>query len=438
MLVTVAIPSGIKAYRAIDRILIDKDQILEVDLPDETYEATLRLTVVETTAPGYGAIYATNAPDGTSVLNFQEPGQVASGSKTVLVTGGKAYVSIGGFPGVTAKVIVDVETIRFAAQVESVVSTPPTPTVTEAVDFKASGQAGFYLNRGVVKTGGPSMNVYRVKPGSSTLPAVTTGTTPHRIMRAGALSGSLLSGVEVAGIEIHGYQEQVTHGLTVSYTIDAYLHDLIIRGVKGQGTTPPGETFSLEVHQSVDPEIFNVVIDGRWSGAQVSSSLLGFNSVDGGYVENLSANYSPGFGAALWQSGNYTLEAPDFRYCRRALNLERPYGVIKINRPDLRNRTSAKSAGPDVVVATSGWTPTRGPQSGVLQTSARVIITEPVWDRSRGWPLTIGVPTQGTNYAAGGNTPHTQRPEDVTVVIDGTNYTGPQNNALVRIGNYWS
>lgn len=34
--------------------------------------------------------------------------------------------------------------------------------------------------------------------------------------------------------------------------------------------------------------------------------------------------------------------------------------------------------------------------------------------------------------------PHTQRAEDVTVVIDGTTYSGPTNNALVKIGNYWN
>jgi len=53
-------------------------------------------------------------------------------------------------------------------------------------------------------------------------------------------------------------------------------------------------------------------------------------------------------------------------------------------------------------------------------------------------PLIVGVPTLGGNYAAGGNRPHTQRAEDVTVVIDGQTFTGPTNNALVKIGDYWN
>lgn len=62
---------------------------------------------------------------------------------------------------------------------------------------------------------------------------------------------------------------------------------------------------------------------------------------------------------------------------------------------------------------------------------------DPIWDRDKG-PLIVGVPTQGGNYPAGGNRPHTQRAEDVTVVIDGTTYSGPTNNSVVKIGNYWA
>ncbi len=62
---------------------------------------------------------------------------------------------------------------------------------------------------------------------------------------------------------------------------------------------------------------------------------------------------------------------------------------------------------------------------------------DPIWDRDKG-PLIVGVPTPGGNYPAGGNRPHTQRAEDVTVVIDGTTYSGPTNNSVVKIGNHWA
>lgn len=313
----------------------------------------------------------------------------------------------------------------------------PEPSETfEAVDFAQQSAGHYSLNGFEGKS--PDRTLYRVKPGSSTKPPATGGTTPYRIMRAGPVSGALRPGVVVRRFTLDGYQEQVTHGLTLSYTDGAIVEDIDIRGIKGFGTTPPGETFSLELHQSVNPLIRNVEIDGTWNGVPVASSLLGFNTVDGGLVQGLVARNAAGFGAALWQSGNYTLEAPDFRFCRRALNLERPYGLIRINQPDLRDRTSRTN--PDVVVATAGYTPPRGPQMGVAQMSATVIINEPIWDRDRGWPLTIGVPTPGNPYSVPGEPgtkPHTQRSGDVTVIIDGTAYSGPTNTALIRIGNYW-
>lgn len=320
---------------------------------------------------------------------------------------------------------------------------PPTPDVREAIDFTLHN-AGHYLQNGF-RGKGRDVSIFRVKAGSSTKPTVTTGTTPYRIVRMGNLADPKLAGLVASDFTVEGYQGQVTHGLTIAFTIGALIERIATRGIKGQGTVPPGETFSLELHRSIDPILRDVLLDGRLTptSAPVSSSLLGFNSVDGGIVERLVAQYAAGFGAALWQSGNYRLVAPDFRFCRRAINCERPYGDIYFDEPDLRNRTGAQSSGPDIVVATSGWTPTYGPDAGVNQTSAHVVITKPVWDRNRGWPLTVGVPTPGKIYEAGGGTPHTQRAEDVEVVVETSpgvtqTFRGPIVNQWVRIGDYWN
>ncbi len=170
----------------------------------------------------------------------------------------------------------------------------------------------------------------------------------------------------------------------------------------------------------------------------MSATLFGLNSVDGVVVSKLKANGTAvAFGTATWQCGNVTYRDCDLRGNRRAMNFEQCYGSILIERVDLRGRLSARNTGPDIVIATAGYTPGRGPLAGQNQTSAKVRIVDPVWDRDKG-PLIVGVPTPGGNYAAAGNRPHTQRAEDVTVVIDGTTYSGPTNNSVVKIGNYWA
>jgi hypothetical protein len=312
------------------------------------------------------------------------------------------------------------------------VDPPPAPEVFEAIDF-AKSNAG-HLFAGSVVGKGPAVTTYRVKPGSSTKTPPTTGTNPFRIVRVGGTGGALVKGVRVADLTVEGYEGHNTHGLTVGYTDGAVVENVHVNSIKGSSTTPPGETFSLELWNAMGPIVRNVVIDGEG----VASSMLGIMNTEGGTFEDIVAMEAHGFGAAIWQSGNLVLRDVDLRNSRRAMNFEQCYGTILIERVDLRGRTSARNTGPDIVVATAGYTPIRGPLAGRNQSSAKVRIVDPEWDRAKG-PLIVGVPGVGANYPAIGR-PHSQRPEDVTVVIDGKSYTGPQNgtNGPVKIGGYWN
>ena len=91
----------------------------------------------------------------------------------------------------------------------------------------------------------------------STKTPPTTGTNP-RVVR---VSGALAPGVKVQGVTVEGlrrpqhprpegYAGHNTHGLTVGYVDGAQLRDLRVVGVKGSGSSPPAETFALEVWQA--------------------------------------------------------------------------------------------------------------------------------------------------------------------------------------------
>lgn len=333
------------------------------------------------------------------------------------------------------------------AKLESVPNPNPQPELLEAIDF-AQGNAGFNVAAGDLIGKGSAVTTLRVKPGSSTKPPVTeTGkTTPYRVVRLSGVGGADQPGVEARGFTVEGYRNadgtpgQNAHGLTIGYTTGAVVSDVRVLGATGTSSTPPGETFNLEIWQGFSPTIADVFIDGQ----DVAGTLLGFNSVEQGRVERFKATRTTkGFGAAIWQSGSGDPAKPllfdrlDLRGVRRAFNFEQCYGYIRLERPDLRDRRDLKD--PDIVVASAGnYTPVRGPMKGVVQTSGvkEIVIYEPVWDRGRGRPLTIGVPNLGGDYGAGQGK-HAQAIAAVVVVIDGVTYRGAVNNSVLRTGNYW-
>ena len=151
--------------------------------------------------------------------------------------------------------------------------TPTPPPVTserfEAVDF-AKANAG-HLFTGNLIGKGSAATTYAVKAGSSTKTPPTTGTNPLRVVRVGATSGALAPGVKVQGVTVEGYAGHNTHGLTVGYVDGAQLRDLRVVGVKGSGSSPPAETFALEVWQALNVTVDDCTIDGQ----NVSATLFG-------------------------------------------------------------------------------------------------------------------------------------------------------------------
>lgn len=304
------------------------------------------------------------------------------------------------------------------------------------------------------------MTVYGINPGTSSKTPPSTGTNPYRVVFAGATSGSLRTGVRVGQITVEGYSGHNAHGITVGYTTGAEVFDVRVLGNRGSGSSPPAETFSLELWHAANPYVHDCYVDGE----NIAATLIGMNDVDGAIIENCVANRTTyAFASANWRCGGnaarpFTYRNCDFRFTRRPYNQEQCYGYTVIDHCDFRSRTSLTD--PDIVFATSGLRPgvnsatnppSLGPLAGTTQGSADLTVIEPVWDRNLK-PFVVGVPTIGTNYGVTGQ-PHVQDPRDVTVVIDGTSYTpssssgqtwtvggwtvGSTTGFKLKIGNYW-
>lgn len=304
------------------------------------------------------------------------------------------------------------------------------------------------------------MTIHRINPGTSSKTPPSSGTNPYRVVFAGATSGSLRSGVRIGQITVEGYDGHNSHGLTVGYTTGAEVFDVTVLGNLGSGSSPPAETFSLELWHAYNAYVHDCHVDGE----NVAATLIGMNDVDGSIIENCVANRTTkAFASANWRCGGeqanpFVYRNCDFRYARRPYNQEQPYGWTRIENCDFRNRTS--NTDPDIVFASSGLRsgvnsatnpPAHGPLAGTTQGSAHLTVVEPVWDRSVK-PFVVGVPTIGSTYGVTGQ-PHLQDPRDVTVIIDGVSYTpnsssgqvwtvggwtvGSQTGYKLKIGNYW-
>lgn len=208
----------------------------------------------------------------------------------------------------------------------------------EATDFSVGGAYGFQNPKGYVGQGtGPDRTVYRLKPHSSTKTAPTTGTNPFRIMMAGAgASSGTVTQPEIANLTIAGTDQTPTTtaygGIRVGYSVGAHLHDLIVTGIPGYSSSPPGETFSIAMWHADDSLTEQVICDGRIDGkgtAGIAASLFSRSSCKRSTFKGCTAQYAEaGFGATTYISATETWEDSWFINNRKHLNLERTYGGV--------------------------------------------------------------------------------------------------------------
>jgi hypothetical protein len=336
----------------------------------------------------------------------------------------------------------DLEIAKLEAVVFPPTTTPPlVPQTFTAADF-AKDNAGWQFPTGLVGRGS-DLDIYQVTPGSSTKASIAnaTSTNPLRVVRIGAMSGTLLKNVKAQGFQALGYVGHNEHGVTIGYTDSALVQDVKVLGARGTSSSPPYETFNLELWHAYAPQILDCLIDGQG----VAATLLGLNSVNGAVVKNLKANgTSVAFGAACWQCGDILFESPNFQNTRRALNFEQCYGKIDVNNPDCTN-TNRTAKAPDVVVVLADtYMIEHGPNQGKKATPPTVTIREPKWDRNKFPQFIVGCQPLGSTYAAGKGVQIVPT-SAITVIIDGKPYSGDQNGknpdgttSPVKIGNYWN
>lgn len=226
----------------------------------------------------------------------------------------------------------------------------PTPIITEYVDFTQHASGRFFGGTSLVGEG-VKRRVYQLRPGSSTKGdavgvLVKPQTNPYRVLTFGGLSASQTShDLEIAGFTIQGTEQGHEYGgVRVGYSEGAIVRDVAVTGIPGSAPGPPGETFSLATWHADDYLFERVVLDGRnTSGAPVAATLLGINDSAGGTVVGMVANHAKhGFGAALWQSSDLTFEDCDFRYNRKAINIENSRGgFYRFVGCDFRNTLAA-------------------------------------------------------------------------------------------------
>lgn len=188
---------------------------------------------------------------------------------------------------------------------------------------------------------GPDSTVFRMRAGTSTQAGrvppqsafATGGTNPLYLMRADA--STVLSGFSLVGTD----QGHLYNGLNLYQGSDARLANLAVRGIPGDNSANPGETFGINLYRNVRTQMDAVEIDGRnAAGARVGASGLGIN-----YGTDLVCNdlyvhdIRYGHAVAAYTTANLTFNRPRFVDNVQAMNFERVSGSVAVNRPYFRN-----------------------------------------------------------------------------------------------------
>lgn len=226
---------------------------------------------------------------------------------------------------------------------------PPTPPPIELTDF-AKGVAPRW--RGMVTStsydgGGATI---RMLPNTSTrkdaIP-LATDPNPLRMLGVGGNgAGSIVKGLEFQRVILEGTEQGHDYGGVQFLYIDAlYGHHFEVRGIPGSTPGPPNETPSVELLNTSNAHLADVLLDGRnAAGKAAAASPIMMNFVSGETVlDRVQALYgAAGFAAAMWRcKGLQVFNDCDFRFGRKAVNIEQSDGgSYELNRCDFRGLTT--------------------------------------------------------------------------------------------------
>lgn len=248
---------------------------------------------------------------------------------------------------------------------------------------------------------GPGATVFQMRPGSSTravdVPPQSTfatgGTNPLYLLRADA--GTVLSGFSLLGTD----QGHLYNGLNLYEGAGATVTDVRVKGIPGDNSANPGETFAVNMYRGTNTRLERVEVDGRnAAGTKVAASGVGVNFGTGNTITDLYVHdLAHGHGVAAYTTANLALVRPRVENSYRGLNFERVTGTVTITQPTLRGQLEPNgSPAPHIAIASDTG-------------SASYTITDPVHDGAK---LRVSV----TGF--GGNA-RTQDPAAVKLIVAG-------------------
>ena len=277
-------------------------------------------------------------------------------------------------------------------------------TVTEAIDFAAANNSGFWRPNGV-QGAGVDADIYQLKANTSThaaeINAMTSGTNPYRVMKVGSTnSGAPIQGLVVSDFTLQGTPQGSNYGgLDILYADNPSIHDLNILGpIPGNAPGPPGETFVLHTQRTNNPQFTDLLLDGHdTTGARAAGTINGNSYLPNGgtWTRVKHTGALGGFGTAIFQASHGTFTWTDCEWAdnRQHFNLEDSMGdaAYKLVRPKF---DTPKGDGRYLMQISS------------KTSSAKVTITDPVIPS---WPFTVRW------YPNGG----TQVKSDIRLVLNG-------------------
>lgn len=208
-------------------------------------------------------------------------------------------------------------------------------------DFLQGGDSFGLYQTNLMGIQGPGSKVtkLRMNPNSSTQASkvptqAAGGTNPLYLLRLGtgtsAASTPWLSGVTIEGTA----QGHYYNGVYIYHATNAWINDVVITGIPGNNSSPPGETFGINDYDSVGSTYNYVEVDGRdaATGVGVGSANFGTNSSSNITRWNCYSHHSA-YGAGYTEFQNANL---NFYYCRSeynnksGYNFERATGTVNL------------------------------------------------------------------------------------------------------------
>lgn len=131
----------------------------------------------------------------------------------------------------------------------------------------------------------------------------------------------------MSNLTFHGTaQERPYNGVQNLYSSSLTYHDIVVKGIPGAGSNPPGEVFAWNEVGTIGTTMYNMTFDGTDdSGMRVGSNLLGLNNASGNF--SLSNSLITGarwsHAVAFWHCiGNYTFTNVTFDKAQDFVNVE--------------------------------------------------------------------------------------------------------------------